>query len=83
VAKVRKPIKFKNRGGNRTGLQTDRLRMIKSMVRMENATKVMTWKIRPARAMSTPDWDLPLEVDDMAPPTACRIRLMMSQGMKM
>ncbi len=83
VANDKKPMKFRNRGGSRTARQTERLRMIKSTVRAANATKVMTWKIKPARAMSTPAWDLPLELEDMEPPTACRIRLMMSQGMKM
>ena len=45
-------------------------------------TRVKTWKLRPAMLMLTALVELPLPVEDLAPPMDWRTRERMSQGMK-
>lgn len=68
--------------GNLEFFQAYRDRMAKSLARTAKTNNVITWKERPASATLTPVVDPPLDVDDMAPPMAWRIKLIRSQGMK-
>ena len=47
-----------------------------------NTTSVTTWKARPVIEISIAGPSSPEDVDDRAPPTDCRTRERMSQGMK-
>ena len=53
---------------------------VNSILRAMKTQSVKTWKERPAMATSTAVLLVPEEVDDKAPPTACKIRESRSQG---
>lgn len=46
-----------------------------------NAMITITWKVRPAIDILTPDSSAPIESEDLEPPIACVISETISQGM--
>lgn len=59
-----------------------RLKEIKKSIESAiNATITMTWKVRPAIDILTPDSSAPIESEDLDPPIACVISETTSQGM--